>query len=126
VPILIACGVTFVLYLGAYMRLPLVPLFAQGLGASTFQVGIINAGFMLAAASLSLPLGLVSDRLGRRRLIFTGMAISGLTSVFLLFARTPMQVGSIYLFSGIGLACFSPAMMSYIGDVSPVDRKSVV
>jgi MFS family permease len=120
VPILTACALTFVLYLGAYMRLPLVPLFAQGLGASTFQVGIINAGFMLAATLLSLPLGLVSDRLGRRRLILVGMAISGLTSVFLLFAATPMQVGAIYLFSGIGLACFSPAMMSYVGDVSPV------
>lgn len=120
VPILIACALTFVLYLGAYMRLPLVPLFAQSLGASTFQVGLINAGFMLAAAFLSVPLGMVSDRLGRKRLILVGMAISGLTSVFLLFADTPRQVGAIYLFSGIGLACFSPAMMSYVGDVSPV------
>ncbi len=119
VPILIACALTFVLYLGAYMRLPLVPLFAQGIGASTFQVGMINAGFMLAATLLSVPLGLVSDRLGRRRLILTGMAISGLTSVFLLFATSPFQVGAIYLFSGVGLACFSPAMMSYVGDVSP-------
>jgi len=119
VPILVACALTFVLYLGAYMRLPLVPLFAQELGASTFQVGMINAGFMLAATLLSLPLGLVSDRLGRRRLILAGMTISGLTSVFLLFAGTPLQVGAIYLFSGVGLACFSPAMMSYVGDVSP-------
>jgi MFS family permease len=119
VPILIACALTFVLYLGAYMRLPLVPLFAQGLGASTFQVGMINAGFMLAATLLSMPLGLVSDRLGRRRLILAGMAISGLTSLLLLVAGTPLQVGAIYLFSGIGLACFSPAMMSYVGDVSP-------
>jgi MFS family permease len=120
VPILIACALTFVLYLGAYMRLPLVPLFAQGLGASTLQVGMINAGFMLAATFLSLPLGLVSDRLGRRRLIVVGMAISGLTSAFLLVVRTPLQVGAVYLFSGVGLACFSPAMMSYVGDVSPV------
>ena len=120
VPILVACALTFVLYLGAYMRLPLVPLFARELGASTFQVGMINSGFMLAAALLSLPLGLVSDRLGRRRLILAGMCISGLTSVFLLFTRTPLQVGAVYLFSGVGLACFSPAMMSYVGDVSPI------
>lgn len=119
VPILVACALTFALYLGAYMRLPLVPLLAQSLGASAFQVGMINAGFMLAATLLSLPLGLMSDRLGRRRLILVGMAISGLTSVFLLFAGTPLQVGAVYLFSGIGLACFSPAMMSYVGDVSP-------
>src|SRR4030066_154344 len=101
------------------MRLPLVPLFASDLGATTVQVGMINAGFMVAAALLSLPLGLVSDRLGRKRLILSGMAISGLTSLFLLLVRTPLQVGAVYLFAGVGLACFSPSMMSYVGDVSP-------
>ena len=45
--------------MGAYMRLPLVPLFASDLGATTVQVGMINAVFMAAAAILSLPLGLV-------------------------------------------------------------------
>jgi len=118
-PVLVACAVSFVVYLGAYMRLPLVPLFASDLGATTVQVGMINAVFMAAAAILSLPLGLVSDRLGRRRLILTGMAISGLTSLSLLLVRTPLQVGAVYLFSGVGLACFSPSMMSYVGDVSP-------
>jgi len=118
-PILIACVLTLLLYLGSYMRLPLVPLFASRLGATTVQVGLINAGFMLAATLLSFPLGLVSDRLGRRRLILTGISISALTSLFLFLARSPAQVGAIYLFSGIGLACFSPAMMSYVGDVSP-------
>ncbi len=118
-PVLVACALTFVLYIGAYIRLPLVPLFASELGASTVQVGMINAGFMLAAALLSVPLGLVSDRLGRRRLVLSGMVISGLTSLFLLVARTPAHVGAIYLFSGVGLACFSPAMMSYVGDVAP-------
>ncbi len=119
VPIVIACLLTFVLYLGAYMRLPLVPLFARGLGATTVEVGLINAGFMLAATALSLPLGLLSDRLGRRRLILAGMAISGLTSLGLLAARGPLHVGALYLFAGVGLACFSPAMMSYVGDAAP-------
>ncbi len=118
-PILAACGLSFALYLGAYMRMPLVPLFASGMGASTVQVGMINAGFMVAATLLSFPLGLVSDRLGRKRLVLAGMTISGLTSLLLVGARSPAHVGAIYLFSGIGLACFSPAMMSYVGDVSP-------
>jgi len=56
-PVLVACALTLVLYLGAYMRLPLVPLFARELGASTVDVGMINAVFMLAAAALALPLG---------------------------------------------------------------------
>jgi len=106
-------------YLGAYMRLPVVPLFARRLGASTVEVGIISAAFMLAAAALSLPLGLMSDRLGRKRLILAGMGISALTSLFLLFARAPWHMGLIFLFAGAGLACFSPAMMSHVGDCAP-------
>jgi MFS family permease len=118
-PLLLACGLTLMQYLGAYMRLPLVPLFARRLGASTVEVGIINAAFMLAAAALSLPLGLMSDRLGRKRLILAGMGISALTSLFLLVAGAPWHVGLIYLLAGIGLACFSPAMMSHVGDCVP-------
>ena len=114
-----ACILTFVLYLGAYMRLPLVPLYARQLGASTVDVGMINAGFMFAATILALPLGLMSDRLGRKRLILAGMGISCLTSILLPAARIPMHVGLIYLFSGVGLACFSPAMMSHVGDSCP-------
>jgi MFS family permease len=118
-PLLVACGLTLVQYMGAYMRLPLVPLFAHRLGASTVEVGMINAGFMLAATALSLPLGLMSDRLGRRRLVLAGMGISCLTSLLLLLARAPWHVGGIYLFAGAGLACFSPAMMSHVGDCVP-------
>lgn len=105
--------------MGSYMRIPLVPLFARRMGATTVEVGMINAGFMLAAALLSLPLGLMSDRLGRKVLILAGMAISCLTSVLLLAARTPLHIGLIYLVSGVGLACFSPAMMSHVGDTVP-------
>lgn len=103
------------------MRMPLVPVFARELGASTVQVGMINAGFMLCAMALAAPLGLVSDRLGRRRLIVWGVALSGLTSLLLVFAQSPASVGAIYLVAGAALACFSPAMMSYVGDVSPPD-----
>jgi DHA1 family multidrug resistance protein-like MFS transporter len=117
--LLFACGTALILYLGSYMRIPLVPLFAERMGASTADVGLINAGFMLTAALLSIPLGLLSDRIGRRILILAGMMFSCLTSVLLLSARTPLQVGLIYLFSGVGLACFSPAMMSHVADTVP-------
>jgi MFS family permease len=47
------------------------------------------------------------------------MGISCMTSLLLLVARAPWHVGAIYLFSGVGLACFSPAMMSHVGDCVP-------
>lgn len=73
----VARALTLAQYVAAYMRIPLVPLFARALGASTTEVGMINAGFMFCATVLSVPLGLVSDRLGKRRLIVARLHETG-------------------------------------------------
>lgn len=113
------CSVTCVCYLGSYMRLPVVPLFARQFGADTVQVGMINSSFMLMAGVLSLPLGVLSDRLGRKLLILCGLLITALTSFLLCFSTSPEQMAWVYLLFGIGLASFAPTMMSYVADFSP-------
>jgi len=116
----ICCGVAFGGYLGSHMRIPVVPLYARSLGADTVLVGIINSAFLLMAALLSLPLGMMSDRLGRKRLACIGALILSATSFLLYFSKTPWQMVWIYLFFGMGLAAFGPTMMSLVADISPV------
>lgn len=113
------CAVTHVYYLGSYMRIPVVPLFARSLGASTAEVGIINGTFLLMAGILSLPLGMLSDRIGRKLLILCGLLIAACTSLLLCVSSKPIHMVIIYLFFGIGLAAFAPTMMSYVADFSP-------
>jgi DHA1 family multidrug resistance protein-like MFS transporter len=115
----ICCGVAFGGYLGSHMRIPVVPLYARSLGADAVLVGIINSAFLLTAALLSLPLGMMSDRLGRKRLACIGALILSATSFLLYFSKTPWQMVWIYLFFGIGLAAFGPTMMSLVADISP-------
>ena len=101
------------------MRIPVVPLFARTMGADTFQVGTINASFLLMAALLSLPLGLLSDRLGRKRLIMGGLLIISLSSFLLCFSTSVLEMICVYLLFGVGLAAFAPTMMSFVADFSP-------
>jgi DHA1 family multidrug resistance protein-like MFS transporter len=115
----ICCGVAFGGYLGSHMRLPVVPLYAQSLGADAVLVGIINSAFLLMAALLSLPLGIISDRVGRKRLASIGALILAATSFLLYFSKSPWQMVWIYLFFGTGLAAFGPTMMSLVADISP-------
>ncbi len=115
----VCCGLAFASYLGSYMRIPVVPLFAVSLGATTTQVGLINAAFLLMSGLLSFPLGLLSDRWGRKGLIITGLLISMATSWMLFFSRTPWQLLWIYLLFGSGLAAIGPTLMSYAADISP-------
>ncbi len=101
------------------MRLPVVPLYARSIGADTVQVGFINSAFLLVAGILSLPLGILSDRFGRKRFASIGLIMLSATSFMLYFSKTPIQLMLIYLFFGMGLAAFGPTMMSLVADFSP-------
>ena len=115
----ICCGVAFAGYLGSNMRLPVVPLYAKSIGADTVQIGIINAAFLLMAGILSLPLGILSDRFGRKLFASLGLVVLTATSFLLYFSKTPMQLLWIYLFFGAGVAAFGPTMMAFVADFSP-------
>ncbi len=118
--LLICCTVTFACYCGSYMRIPIVPLYARLLGAGTVQVGVINSTFLLVAGAFSLPLGLVSDRIGRKLLILFGLLVMGITSLLLGLTTTVPQIILVYSFFGVGLAAFGPTMMSFVADFSPM------
>ena len=115
----ICCGITGACYVGSYMRVPVVPLYASSLGADAFQVGLINAAFLFTAGVVSLPLGLLSDRIGRKFLILGGLLLSAGSSFLLSFSTSAFQMVAIYLIFGLGLAMFAPTMMSYVADITP-------
>jgi hypothetical protein len=53
--LLLACVITIVHYTGVYVRVPVLPLYAQALGASPAEIGVIVAAHMTAARSGSRP-----------------------------------------------------------------------
>jgi len=117
--LLICCGIGLVCFFGAYMRIPVLPLFATSLGAGTAQVGMINAAFMLSAGLLAIPSGLLSDRLGRRPMLLGGLLLMSVSSLLIPLSTSPLVMAAIYLLFGVGLAAFTPTMMSVIADVAP-------
>jgi MFS transporter, DHA1 family, multidrug resistance protein len=118
----ICCAVTCACYFGSYMRIPVVPLYARSLGADAFEVGLINSAFLFMAGLVSLPLGIVSDRFGRKLLILAGLALSSCSSFLLYFSTSTFQMVGIYLLFGVSLAMFAPTMMSYVADVTPASH----
>jgi len=117
--LLTCCAVGFACFFSSFLRIPIVPLYAESLGASTAQVGAINAAFMLMAGLLAIPAGLLSDRFGRRRVILGGLLVIAASSLLLYLTKTPQQMTATYLLFGIGLAAYSPSMMSYVADLAP-------
>jgi DHA1 family multidrug resistance protein-like MFS transporter len=115
----ICCLVTFGCYFAVSMRLPVVPLYASGLGVSTSLIGVINAAFYLMAGLLAIPSGMLSDLFGRKRLAVSGALILLAGMLLLTFARSFFHLAVIYLLLGVGIAAFGPTMMSWVSEISP-------
>lgn len=115
-PVGLACLVVFLHYVGAYMRMPLLPLYARAGGASTAQVGLLMGAFTVVAAFSAIPGGLLADRFGRRRLIVVGLAISAATSFALPASQAVPVLAGVLALAGWAMAALTPAVMAYIGE----------
>jgi MFS family permease len=67
---------------GLFALLPVLSLFAADLrGATPMLVGLAVGGYGLTQASLQIPFGLLSDRIGRLPVIFFGLALFAAGSI---------------------------------------------
>ena len=89
----------FVDMLGFFIVLPLLPYYAERLGADPVQVGALVSTFALAQLATSSIWGRLSDRYGRKPMIICGLLISAVaytvfesaTTVWLLFLSRFVQ-----------------------------------
>jgi MFS family permease len=121
-PFLLLCLIGFAAFFSSYLRIPVMPLFAATLGAGPAQVGTINGAFMLTAGLLSIPAGLLADRIGRTVPIIVGVSATAISSLLVTQCQQPEQIAAAYILFGAGLAAFAPGMLSLVADVVPPNR----
>jgi predicted MFS family arabinose efflux permease len=75
--------------LGLFLILPVFALYAHDLaGATPLLVGIAIGAYGLTQAILQIPFGMLSDRIGRKPVIYGGLAVFVLGSVIAALAST--------------------------------------
>ena len=121
-PFLLLCLIGFAAFFSSYLRIPVMPLLAATLGAGPAQVGTINGAFMLTAGLLSIPAGLLADRIGRTVPIIAGIAATAASSLLVTQCHKPWEMAAVYVLFGAGLAAFAPGMLSLVADVMPQQR----
>lgn len=104
--------------LGMFMVLPVLALYAAEFpgGATPMQVGLAIGAYGLAQALFQIPLGLASDRLGRKPVIYAGMLIFALGSVV---AGLADSIGGLTLGRVLqGAGAVSSAVAALLADVT--------
>jgi MFS family permease len=104
--------------LGMFMVLPVLALYARALpgGATALQIGLAIGLYGLAQAALQVPLGWLSDRIGRKPVIVGGMLLFALGS---LIAGLSNGIEGVLLGRCIqGLGAVSSAVSALLADVT--------
>jgi len=61
----------------------LLPLYVKGLGMDAFRVGMLLTVYTVIFIAFQVPSGILSDKLGRKRLVYAGLALGTIALVLL-------------------------------------------
>jgi MFS family permease len=109
----------FVSETGVGSILPILPLYLRDRGSSFALVGIVVSASMLAQGIGQWPAGWLSDRIGRRALMVSGLLASAIASFLFI---VPMPVGALValrVVQGLGFAAAMPAQRAAVADLVP-------
>ena len=113
----------FIDMVGLTMIMPLLPFYAEQLGASATVVGLLIAAFSLAQLLVAPLWGRSSDRYGRRPAILAGLLVTSVAYVlFGLAGSLPLLLLS-RLLQGVGGGTIG-VVQAYVADASPVEQRT--
>lgn len=108
-------------YPGAF--LVLLPYFAEDLGLTLTQVGLLIGLRSVTSTLVNLPGGMIVDIVGRPTLIM-GLAIAGAGIPYLLLGLTTnfILIASLLAIVGVGNLLYHPAALSSLSELYPTRR----
>jgi len=105
--------------LGSGIVIPILPLYAESLGASGLWLGVIFAAFPIPRIFTTPVFGRLSDRKGRKPFISIGLFAYGIISLGFIYSDTVLQLVLLRFLQGFAGALILPIAQAYIGDISP-------
>lgn len=101
-------------------------LYILSLGFSNDMLGLIRSSTPIAALVLGLPLGLLSDRIGRRTSMLIGLSIGLLGMFFQIRLPHPILIFTFGLVQGIGLMLYRVSQPPFIMGISKKQNQALI
>jgi len=105
--------------LGVGIIAPLLPIYADNLGATGIWIGIVFGGFSVSRAIVMPFVGKLSDRYGRKRFICIGLISYAFISLGFIWADSVYQLVLVRFLQGAAAGMIIPIAQAYIGDIAP-------
>lgn len=110
---------------GVGIVVPLLPVYAHGLGAKGLYIGLLFASFSLSRTCFLPFFGRRSDRRGRKPHIVAGLFCYGVISFAFILAVNVELLVALRFVQGVASAMIMPVTQAYVGDITPKNREGV-
>jgi MFS transporter, DHA1 family, multidrug resistance protein len=115
---LLICTVGIFCFISYNMvRMPVLALFAEHLGAGPERIGLIVSVSTLTGVLLKLPSGALSDIYGRQFLLRIGVVAFGLPPFFYLFITDLNSLTALRFVHGLATAIFAPSALATVAEL---------
>lgn len=122
--IIVLFSIIFIAVAGYGMIVPILPFYAEKLGASPTDLGFLFAVYPLGQFIFSPIWGQLSDRIGRRPVILAGMMGFALSFALLGVANTLFALFVARILGGILSSATLPTAYAFIADVTQGRERS--
>ena len=122
-PVLLMALTVLIDFTGFGIIIPLLPFWAEHLGASPVQVGLILTAYSLAQFLFLPVLGRLSDRYGRRPVILWSLLIEAVSFAFSALAGTFLLLLAARFIGGLGSANLGSAQ-AVVSDSTPPEERA--
>ncbi|MBI2328702.1 MAG: MFS transporter [Chloroflexi bacterium] len=95
---------------------PALPLFIRSMGVPVSTVGFIAAASTVVGIVVSLPAGILSDIIGRRRVILMAAIVFATAPFLYLLIISPWQLVLVRIYHGLATAILGPVAMAAVAD----------
>jgi DHA1 family multidrug resistance protein-like MFS transporter len=123
--IIVISAAGFVVWTGFGAILPYLPVFLQEEAHTSLgMIGVIATMYFVGTFLFSFPMGWLSDRIGRKPVLVSGIAVFAVSTF--LFTRTadPTWFVLFRLLEGLGTAAVMPAGQAFIADTTSERNRS--
>jgi len=110
--------ITFLGFLDTHLLIPIIALYAYGLGASVGVIGLIIGLYSLTNTPANILFGQLIDRVGYKVPLIAGLIGDALSMFLYSICRLPIHLALVRIFHGISGGLMGPATMSITADYS--------
>lgn len=115
--------VTFLVMVGFGIIIPVLPFFAEEIGANPTELGLLMAVYSFMQLIFAPMWGKISDRIGRKPVIMIGIVGLALSFFLTAISTTLWMLFAARIIGGLLSAATMPTTMAYVADITTSENR---